>query len=254
MNGNTRPQYEALRKRLERPLDLLVVPAALATIPIVIAQELGDAQQWIVIADWAVWSIFVLDFGLMGLTAANRARYCLRNILGLLIVVVSFPLLPDLLASIRVVRIARAVRLLRLIRVSAVLLRSIRSLRRMAGVRSVIYMGVLTLTLAALGAGLLAVLEPQTVNHSFLDGLWWALVTVSTVGYGDITPQTLPGRLLAVVLMVSGLGLLSTLAAAISAYFIGEDVKLEELRDRLQRIEAILEEMRAADRRRGPRD
>ncbi len=254
MHGNTRPQYEALRKRLERPLDLLVVPAALATIPIVIAQELGETQQWIVIADWAVWSIFVLDFGLLGFTAANRARYCLRNILGLLIVVVSFPLLPDLLASIRVVRIARAVRLLRLIRVSAVLLRSIRSLRRMAGVQSVIYMGALTLTLAALGAGLLVVLEPRTVNHSFLDGLWWALVTVSTVGYGDITPQTLLGRLLAVVLMLSGLGLLSTLAAAVSAYFIGEDVKLIELRDRLERIEAILEEMRATDRRRGPGD
>ncbi len=254
MNGNTRPQYQALRERIERPLDLLVVSAALAVIPIVIAQELGDTQQWVVLADWAVWSIFVLDFGLMGLTAANRARYCLHNILGLVIVVVSFPMLPDLLASVRVVRITRAARLLRLIRMPAVLLGGIRSLRRMAGVQSLIYVGALTLTLAALGAGLLVVLEPQTVNHSFLDGLWWALVTVSTVGYGDIAPQTLLGRLLAVVLMLSGLGLLSTLAAAISAYFIGEDVKLKEIRDRLEQIEEILDEMRVADHRRGPRD
>lgn len=253
MSDNTRPQYAALRKRAARPLDLLVVAAALATIPIVIAQEMGSARQWIVIADWAVWSIFVLDFGLMFLAAADRARYCLRNVLGLAIVVLSFPLLPDLLASVRVVRIGRAVRLLRLVRVSAALLRGISSLRRMVGVQSLIYMSILSLTLAALGAGLLVVLEPQTINHSFMEGLWWALVTVSTVGYGDIVPQTPAGRLLAVVLMVSGLGLLSTLTAAIGAYFIGEDAKRQELRERLERIEAMLEEMRA-ERRRGPRD
>lgn len=253
MSDNTRPQYAALRKRAARPLDLLVVAAALATIPIVIAQEMGSTRQWIVIADWAVWSIFVLDFGLMFLAAADRARYCLRNVLGLAIVVLSFPLLPDLLASVRVVRIGRAVRLLRLVRVSAALLRGISSLRRMVGVQSLIYMSILSLTLAALGAGLLVVLEPQTINHSFMEGLWWALVTVSTVGYGDIVPQTPAGRLLAVVLMVSGLGLLSTLTAAIGAYFIGEDAKRQELRERLERIEAMLEEMRA-ERRRGPRD
>lgn len=253
MSDNTRPQYAALRKRAARPLDLLVVAAALATIPIVIAQEMGSARQWIVIADWAVWSIFVLDFGLMFLAAADRARYCLRNVLGLAIVVLSFPLLPDLLASVRVVRVGRAVRLLRLVRVSAALLRGISSLRRMVGVQSLIYMSILSLTLAALGAGLLVVLEPQTINHSFMEGLWWALVTVSTVGYGDIVPQTPAGRLLAVVLMVSGLGLLSTLTAAIGAYFIGEDAKRQELRERLERIEAMLEEMRA-ERRRGPRD
>ena len=139
-------------------------------------------------------------------------------------------------------------------RVSAALLRGIRSLRRMVGVQSLIYMSILSLTLAALGAALLVVLEPRTVNHSFLDGLWWALVTVSTVGYGDVVPQTTAGRLLAVVLMVSGLGLLSTLTAAIGAYFVGEDAKRQELRERLERIEAILEEMRADSRRRGPRD
>lgn len=254
MSDNTRPQYAALRKHTAKPLDLLVVAAALATIPIVIAQEMGSARQWIVIADWAVWSIFVLDFGLMFLAAADRARYCLRNVLGLAIVVLSFPLLPDLLASVRVVRVGRAVRLLRLVRVSAALLRGISSLRRMVGVQSLIYMSILSLTLAALGAGLLVVLEPQTVNHSFVEGLWWALVTVSTVGYGDIVPQTPAGRLLAVVLMVSGLGLLSTLTAAIGAYFIGEDAKRQELRERLERIEAMLEEMRAENRRRGPRD
>ena len=91
MSGNTRPQYETLRKRMERPLDLMVVMAALATVPIVVAQEMGRPEPWIALADWAVWAVFVLDFGLMFLAAADRARYCLRNFLGLAIVVLSFP-------------------------------------------------------------------------------------------------------------------------------------------------------------------
>lgn len=254
MRNNTRPGYEALRERVARPLDLLIIPAALATIPVVIAQERGDPQEWVAIADWAIWSIFTIDFVLRGVMAANRARYPIDNIVGLIIVVCSFPLLPYMLASVRLVRIVRVLSLVRMIRVPAALMLGLRAMRRMVGIQSMIYVFVLTLLLAVLGAALLVMVEPQTVNYSFMDGLWWALVTVSTVGYGDIAPQTLPGRLLAVILMLSGLGLLSTLAASISSYFIVEDVKLEELRDRLQRIEAILEEMRAEGRGRGTRE
>lgn len=246
MSDNTRPRYEALRDRIERPLEFLVILAALATIPVVIAQERGDTRVWVALADWAVWIAFALEFGLMGLVAADRKKYTLQNIVGLTIVVFSFPLLPDLLALLRVVRIARVVRLFRLVRVLAALVRGMRKMRDSVGGQSVLYVGALTLVLAVSGAGLLVVIEPATVNDSFIDGLWWAMVTVSTVGYGDIAPQTLLGRLLAVVLMLCGLGLLSTLAATISAYFVGEeeDAKLEDLRNRLERIEATLEEMR----------
>lgn len=247
MSDNTRPEFEALRRRAETPLEVLVILAALATIPLVIAQERGDALTWVAFADWVVWTIFAAEFFVMGLIAADRKKYTLHNLVGLAIVIFSFPLLPDLLELLRVVRVARLVRLFRLIRVLAALVRGMRKMRDSVGGQSVIYVGLLTLILAVLGAGMLVFLEPDTVNHSFLDGLWWAMVTVSTVGYGDIAPQTVFGRLLAVVLMLCGLGLLSTLAATISAYFVGEeeDDKLEDLRARLERIEATLEELRS---------
>ncbi len=256
MSDDTRPKYEALRERIERPLEFLVILAALATIPVVIAQERGDARVWVTLADWAVWLAFALEFGLMGLVAADRKKYTLHNVVGLAIVVFSFPLLPDLLALLRVVRVARLVRLFRLVRVVAALVRGMRKMRQSIGGQSVIYVGALTLVLAVTGAGLLVVLEPATVNDSFLDGLWWAMVTVSTVGYGDIAPQTLLGRLLAVVLMFCGLGLLSTLAATISAYFVGDekDAKHEDLSAQLERIEAALEEIRANTRNTDGRD
>ena len=89
--------------------------------------------------------------------------------------------------------------------------------------------------------------EPQI--KTIQDGIWWALVTITTVGYGDITPLTTLGRLVAGTLMFVGLGLIATVTAIVSAKFIAnyvdhhtnDDVleKLEELEDEIEKIEEI---------------
>ena len=89
--------------------------------------------------------------------------------------------------------------------------------------------------------------EPQI--KTFGDGIWWALVTITTVGYGDITPLTTLGRLVAGTLMFVGLGLIATVTAIVSAKFIAnyvdhhtnDDVleKLEELEEEIEKIEEI---------------
>src|SRR3954453_16467736 len=56
--------------------------------------------------------------------------------------------------------------------------------------------------------------------HSFGDGLWWAIVTMTTVGYGDISPVTPGGRLVGAVLMISGISALGLFTATIAAYMI----------------------------------
>ena len=89
--------------------------------------------------------------------------------------------------------------------------------------------------------------EPQI--KTIEDGIWWALVTITTVGYGDITPLTTLGRLVAGTLMFVGLGLIATVTAIVSAKFIAnyvdhhtnDDVleKLEELEDEIEKVEEI---------------
>ena len=89
--------------------------------------------------------------------------------------------------------------------------------------------------------------EPQI--KTIEDGIWWALVTITTVGYGDIAPLTTLGRLVAGTLMFVGLGLIATVTAIVSAKFItnyvdhhtNDDVleKLEELEDEIEKIEEI---------------
>jgi voltage-gated potassium channel len=58
-------------------------------------------------------------------------------------------------------------------------------------------------------------------------GLWWAIVTITTVGYGDITPQTLPGRLVGVGIMISGLVAISLLTATVASIFVQRKIRRE---------------------------
>jgi voltage-gated potassium channel len=120
-------------------------------------------------------------------------------------------------------------------------------LRTVLARRGFVYIasGALVLVLAG-GAGL-ALLEPQTVRGEMLNGIFWALYTVTTVGYSDVTPASIWGRLIGVVLMVTSVGLISTLAASITASFLGkeEGVEIKELRNQATRLEALLQELLA---------
>lgn len=59
-----------------------------------------------------------------------------------------------------------------------------------------------------------------TEKKNFADGLWWSFVTVTTVGYGDLSPSTNAGRIIASILMLVGIGFIGMLTGTISTYFI----------------------------------
>ena len=89
------------------------------------------------------------------------------------------------------------------------------------------------------------VTEPQV--KSFGDGMWWALVTITTVGYGDITPMTTVGRFVASGLMFVGLGLISSVTAIISVKFIQNFVDHhtnDDVLDKLDEMQKDLDELK----------
>jgi voltage-gated potassium channel len=79
------------------------------------------------------------------------------------------------------------------------------------------------------GAGVLVTLIDRQDFQTFEDGIWWAIVTLGTVGYGDIVPQTTWGRLVGSVVIVLGVTFISFLTATITSLFVG--VEQEEARE-----------------------
>jgi voltage-gated potassium channel len=104
------------------------------------------------------------------------------------------------------------------------------------------------------GSGLLvATIEEATPDRnikSIPDGLWWAVTTITTVGYGDRFPVTPIGRAIGAGVMILGIGLFGLLAAALASLLVEKDLEREidpqisEMNERLERIEGLLLERR----------
>lgn len=111
--------------------------------------------------------------------------------------------------------------------------------------------------LATLAGGTLGWLLDREDFPTLGTGLWWALQTVTTVGYGDVTPQHAEGRVIAGVVMLAGIGFLAVITASIAAVFVerargrlgasadSETAReLKEISARLARLEASQDERR----------
>ena len=103
------------------------------------------------------------------------------------------------------------------------------------------FLVVSTLTIAV-GAGVLARISAESDFETFGDGIWWALVTLTTVGYGDIVPKTPIGRMIGAFVMVLGVTFLSFLTANVTSLFIASEEGEREINriDRENEVRAML--------------
>ena len=228
-----------------RWFEVPVLGAALLVIPVVFI-EAYSSTGWLLtvtgIANWLIWAAFAAEFAVVISLVGNRVAYARAAWLDLLIIVVSFPVLPELLAFSRLSRLARLSRVLRMLRAVPILVRGLSALGRLFQKRGFGYVTVAFVGVALATGGLFALFE----DHSLVDGLWWTVVTLTTVGYGDLSPATTGGRVTAVVLMVTSIGVVSFITANIAAFFIEEDTEtnladeVRSLHQRLDRIEELL--------------
>jgi voltage-gated potassium channel len=117
--------------------------------------------------------------------------------------------------------------------------------------RAALTIGIVTLVVTVISGVAMRFVDGRQFDNVWL-GLWWALQTVTTVGYGDITPTTVPGRVVAGLVMLTGIGFLTVVTAAITAALVegarrrmnprGPSVaeQLDEVNARLKRLEELL--------------
>ncbi|MGD9710046.1 MAG: potassium channel family protein [Halothiobacillaceae bacterium] len=198
--------------------------------------------QTLRILDLTVWGVFLLEAVLLSLLVRDRRLYWRQNWLNLCIVLGGVPLLLIQQASA-----LAFLRVLRLVLLVVLVLRFTRRSLRMLARHALVATLVIALFLVVSIGTLVASIDPNM--KSLWDGMWWALATVSTVGYGDVVPASPEGRLLGVVLILFGVATFSMVTANLAAFVLSlrfeetvADVEREEVRHELlilQRLETL---------------
>lgn len=203
--------------------------AALAVVFVVLGflPEEGASVE-LAAAEWILTVLFAAEFGARFGASHDRRRYLVGHWIDLV----------ALVPSIRGLRVLRLVRLLRLVRVFASVARALTSVERLGRHRGLIWLLVAWAAVMILSSiGLYAAEHGanSAVNEP-LDALWWGIVTMTTVGYGDVYPITPEGRLAASVLMLLGIALFSAVTATITSFLLESRGAAENPLDVLERL------------------
>jgi voltage-gated potassium channel len=187
-------------------------------------------------ADTVVCGLFLIDFIVSFIRAPNRLRYMATW--GWLDLLSSIPVAGPL----RFGRIGRVMRILRVIRG----VKSARSVAHFLAARRTesAFLAALLATLLTIVIASIAMLQFETNPGSNIrtaqDAMWWAVSTMTTVGYGDAFPVTAEGKLVAVFVMAAGVGVFGTFSGLVASWFLAPEAK-EVDTDLLELRELVLE-------------
>ena len=192
-----------------------------------------------------IWIIFVLDYVVRLMISKSKLEFIKNNKIDLI------SILPfnSMLKSLRILNIFKVVKigkLTRLLRFTTFIYKFKERVVTFARLNNFLYIFILTLVTVVIGAGAISILEKK----SFLDSLWFSIVTATSVGYGDIIPETYGGKFIACMLMLIGIGFVGVLTGTMAVYFIEKNKKhktykeeiIEEVQVKLRDFQALSKE------------
>ncbi|WP_084497233.1 potassium channel family protein [Nocardia amamiensis] len=189
-----------------------------------------ELDVWLTRADVGIWMVFAADFAIRLWLSTNRWRFVRTHPLELLIV---------LLPPFRPVRLLRA----------ALLLVDTVNRRSATRARMAVFVGtssVLVILLCSLAFFDAEYGVQDSKIDSFGDALWWSMVSVTTVGYGDVYPVTAEGRFVSLILMTFGIGLISFAIGTTTSWVMDQLRSIETSTERTDiEISLLAEEVRA---------
>ncbi len=153
---------------------------------------------------WITWALFAIDYVVLLLLAKSRGRWFATHLFDLAVVV---------LPMLRPLRLLRVVTLLNVLQRSAA-----------AAFRGRVILYAATASALLVYVAALAVLDAERGQggqiNDFQSAIWWAFVTITTVGYGDYFPVTLAGRFVAVGVMIGGIALIGIVTATLASWIV----------------------------------
>ncbi|WKE64753.1 ion transporter [Gallaecimonas kandeliae] len=228
-----------LRVLAPTPIELAMMVLSLLAVAVVLVLQFApladDERQLLIIIDTAICVIFLSRFFIGLLRAREKWPYLRTHWIDL---VSSVPMV-DIL---RYGRLFQVIRVLRILRMANQVLRQL--LRESA---NTVLATMLVILVVVVGGSSIAILlaegsQPGSNIKTAQDALWWALVTISTVGYGDYYPVTTAGRIISAVVIVSGVSLFGGVSGLMASRLL-KDREEEELQARsLQHQVLSLEE------------
>lgn len=184
---------------------------------------------------WIIWGIFFLDYCARFIAADHKWQFTKSHPLELIAII-------PLDAIFQAARFFMFFRMLKLLGILPRFLKPVYTLLKTNGLERLLVFAAVLIFLVPIP---MILIEPQIVNYN--DAIWWAIVTVTTVGYGDIYPETGIGRFFAVILMFVGIGIIGTFTSAISAYFasrkpVAEEDPILDIVNSIKKIEKLTAE------------
>ncbi|WNG18269.1 ion transporter [Cystobacter fuscus] len=177
--------------------------------------------QTIRVLEWCFTVLFTLEY-VLRLLSVNRPLLYASSFFGLVDLLAILPSVLSLvlpgMQSLLVVRVLRLLRVFRVLKLASflgeadVLLTALRASRQ----KIIVFLGAVLSTVVIMGSVMYMVEGSANGFDSIPRGMYWAVVTMTTVGYGDLSPKTVPGQFIASVLMIMGYGILAVPTGIVS--------------------------------------
>lgn len=229
-----------LSKKQHKVYDVIISILAIAAVVLVLVDLSQELTSWQKTADKIILTIFTLDYAIRFFNAPCKSAFFRENICDLIAI---FPF-HTLFRAFKITALSRMVRFAKIPRLFAFLYRPLRKATRFLNTNGFKYVLFITAFMILSGGILIHFAE----GMSYEDGIWWAFVTATTVGYGDISPSTFYGRLIAMALMLVGIGLIGTVTSTLTSYFLKiqkKDTKnqtLEMVKNQLENFDQLSDE------------
>lgn len=227
--------------------ELFVCLLASASVGFVIADLNGLMTETMFLIDGIIYVFFVFEYFFRLIIAKNKRNFIKANIFDL-IAIIPFS------SAFRVFRTFKFARLLKLtkfaklaksVKLLALAGRLFNKTKQFLNTNGFKYMLMLSFAMIMAGGILISFAEDMSLS----DGIWWAFVTATTVGYGDISPASIFGRIIACILMICGIGLIGSLTSAITSFFMKKvDKETFANNDKIEMVLVLYEELNSSEK------